>query len=453
MTEEDALSSRFANAAGAACPTPATAGHSSKPVTTKCAPTPVTSMPRRRSITTVEEINKQARHAAHSLNVDNPSNDLGMSKIRSFAQAVGLLARDDAGTPPEGVMPPPRGGGAGATLSQALTLDAVFRAFMFLQTSAMQLTLDVWRGERLIEKPSIVRKPDMESTLSAFLAETVNSLTGRGNAYWLKRHGPAGEVIHLENLPPLEVHPYRDETTGRIRYSYRGKTYTATDIQHLKFLRITGEQTGLGPVQAFQRGLGGALAQATYADQWFEKSGVPNGVLKSDQKLTASEAEEYKKRWMEQRSRDSGPAVLGAGLDYAFLQLKPNEVQWLESQKFSVTQIARLFGIPATYMLAVVEGTSQTYQNQEQADIAFVRFTLMAYLREIEEAFTAILPRGQQARFNVDALLRTDTKTRYEAHEIGLRAGFLNVEEVRDIEGLDPTRTPVKESDNDAITH
>lgn len=371
-----------------------------------------------------------------------------MSKFLSFAQALGLATRDDAGsTPPEGVIPPPRAEIAAATLGQALTLDSVFRAFQFLQTSVQQLTLDVWRQGALLEpKPSLIRKPNIDMSLSAFLAETVTSLTGRGNAYWLKRRGPAGDVINLQVLPALEVHPYQDDRTGRLHFSYRGRDYTRDEIQHLKLLHITGQAEGLGPVQAFQQGLGGALQQARYAQTWFTDSGVPNGVLKTEQPITAAQADEAKKRWMDQRSKDNGPAVLGQGLDYQFLQLKPDEVQWLESQKFSVTQISRLFGIPATYMLAVIEGTSQTYQNQEQADIAFVRFTLMAYLREIEEAITGLLPHGQTARFNIDALLRTDTKTRYEAHEIGIRAGFLLPEEVRDIEGLTPrTITPAKE--------
>lgn len=372
-----------------------------------------------------------------------------MSKFRSFAQAVGLVTRDEEGatTPPAGVLPPSRESATTATLADALTLDSVYRAFMFLQTSAMQLTLDVWRRDNLIAKPSLVRKPDINSNLSAFLAETVTSLTGRGNAYWLKTRSPSGEVANLEVLPALEVQAFTDPVSRRPRYSYRGVTYTPNEIQHLKLLRITGELNGLGPVQAFRRGLGGALDQARYAQTWFTEGGVPNGILKTEQNLSPSQAEEYKQRWMDQRAKERGPAVLGSGLEYSFLQLKPDEVQWLETQKFSVTQVARLFGVPASYMLAVVEGTSQTYQNQEQADIAFVRFTLMAYLREIEEAFTDLLPQGQTARFNVDALLRTDTKTRMESHKLGIESGVLTVNEARAIEGL-PPRVEESEKEN-----
>ena len=79
-----------------------------------------------------------------------------------------------------------------------------------------------------------------------------------------------------------------------------------------------------------------------------------------------------------------------------------------------------------------------TYSNVEQDWIAFVRFTLMGYLRPIENALTDLTVRGQSVRFNFEALLRTDTKTRYEAHEIALRAKFKTVDEVRAIEGDAP---------------
>ena len=87
-------------------------------------------------------------------------------------------------------------------------------------------------------------------------------------------------------------------------------------------------------------------------------------------------------------------------------------------------------------MLASVEGGSQTYSNLQQEDLSFVRWTLMTYLREIETALTWLLPPGQKAKFNLDAILRPDTLTRYQAHKIGLEAGFLNVDEVRAIENL-----------------
>lgn len=89
-------------------------------------------------------------------------------------------------------------------------------------------------------------------------------------------------------------------------------------------------------------------------------------------------------------------------------------------------------------LLASLDGGSDTYSNAEQENQQFIRQTLMGYLAEIEDAFTYLTARGQYVRFNVDGLLRSDTNSRYSAHEIGLRAGFLTINEARAIEGLPP---------------
>ena len=79
-----------------------------------------------------------------------------------------------------------------------------------------------------------------------------------------------------------------------------------------------------------------------------------------------------------------------------------------------------------------------TYSNVEQDWLGFVRFTLTKYLRKIEEALTTFTPRGQTVRFQISALLRSDTLTRYQAHQIALNAGFMTLNEIRAIESLPP---------------
>lgn len=366
-----------------------------------------------------------------------------MSTWRRLAEGLGLAERAAEG-PPEGVRPPSRSAGP-VSLDQALTLDAIYRALFIFETAAMQLTLDVWRGSARIDTPGLIRNPDPmreDGSQSAMLGETVISLAGHGNAYWRRLRGADGAVIALDVLAPADVTAQLHPDTGRPVYTYRGHDLPARDVSHLKLMRIPGRADGLGPIQAARERVAGAIQQQSYADTWFDSSGVPNGILKTDQALNAEQAKAYKKQWMDSQSFADGPAVLGSGLDYRTMLLKPADVQWLESQKHTVTSFARLMGIPAPLMLAAVEGQNLTYQNQEQADQSFLRFTLMRYLREIEQAFTTLLPRGQVTRFNVDALLRTDTKTRYEAHKVGIDAGFLTIPEVRKIEGLDPTITP-----------
>ena len=110
----------------------------------------------------------------------------------------------------------------------------------------------------------------------------------------------------------------------------------------------------------------------------------------------------------------------------------------IEAQQFDTLEIARIFGVPSSLMMTAIDGNSMTYSNVEQEWLGFVRFGLMAYLRKIEDALTQLTPRGQTVRFNLDALLRSDTTTRYAAHRTALEAGFLTRDEVRAIENLPP---------------
>lgn len=365
---------------------------------------------------------------------------LNVGTLLNAAAALGLVRAqpqpEDYPDAPN-VTPPPRQAIVG-TVEQAMTLESMWRAVQVLQTAGSQLTIDAWRGGQPIDRPSILARPNLDSSSSAFLAETIGSLAQRGNAYWLHDLGANRDTVNLTVLPPLEVAVARRSPRKPSTYSWQGRDYTAREVTHLQLMRVPGRATGLGPIQAWSAGIAGAVRVRTAADTWFDTAGVPNGILTTDMPLTADEAKAYKEQWMGSVRSDE-PAVLGRGLKYEYLALKPSEIQWLESRQLTPTEVARLMGIPASLMLTGVKGSSLTYSNLEMDTLQFIRWTLMAYLREIEEAFTRILPRGQQARFNLDAILRADTKTRYEAYSVALAGKpFLDVDEVRATEGLAP---------------
>lgn len=371
-----------------------------------------------------------------------PGTVSGMSLAARAAVALGLARSDDAGLgdPTQwesDVTPPSRSERSGVTVREALGLDAVFRSLLILQTAVSQLTLDVWRrDDPLTVTPSLIAKPNIYDDQSGFLADTTVSLASRGNAFWLHHFGPSREVVNLEPLNPLHVHVYLDRD-GRRRFSYDGKTYTPREMTHLRLLRVPGDPVGLGPIQATARALAGALSVAGYSSQWFTSAGVPSGTLTTEQTLTADQAAAWKKQWND-RVKTGETAILGNGLAYKPIYLTPREAQWIDSQRFSITAIARMFGIPPRLLIAAVEGDSMTYTNAETEDRQFIKYTLAAYLRPIEQALTTLLPRGQTARFNLEGFLRGDTLSRYQAHQIGLDAGFLTKDEVRRIEGLSP---------------
>lgn len=344
--------------------------------------------------------------------------------------------------PPQGyfVQPPPRPlANEYVAADQALCLASVYRAVSIISAATSQLTLDVYRDGAQIPAPTFVKRPDVDVNTSVFLEQTTVSLATRGNAFWFVSRNERNQVMNIRVINADEVNV--DETGARLRYDYRGKKYfsdgAGETIRHLQLLRLPGHAKGLGPIQAAQSELRGAMDLRSYAGEWFSTAGVPSGVLTTDEPLNPEDAKQYKEQWYSNPD-SKGLRVLGQGLRYEPILLKPEDAQFLESRQFSTTEIARLFGVPAHLMLAAVEGTNLTYANVQDADLSFVRWGLSSYTREIETAFSDLLPRGQQARFNLDAFIRPATTQRYQAHQVALSSKFMTVNEVRAIEGLPP---------------
>lgn len=370
-----------------------------------------------------------------------------MSFTQRVAEWFGVRSVDPTQRRSEGIIPPARSLALSVvTADRALTLSTVFRAVQVLGTSVSQLSVKVQRSGKLIDSPTLIKSPSVLMSRRAFIELTISSLALTGDCFWFLNRpaGATGDVVDMDVLNSHEVHIDPDVERGTITYWHRGKEYQSWEIKHLKYLRIPGKVRGLGPIQAAQTELKGTLEARDYASNWFSESDEPTGILTSDQDLNGEKARRYRDAF--QREGDYAPEagkkrdirVLGNGLKYEPMILKPADVQFLESQQFSTTQIARLFGMSSSMMLAAVEGGSQTYQNVEQEWIGFNRFTLMKYIGEMEDAFTALLPSGQRVKFNVDALLRSDTKTRYEAHNLALTGKWKTRDEVRSDEDMAP---------------
>lgn len=355
--------------------------------------------------------------------------------VERLADQQETRSEQPQGSMPEGLAPPARSERTPISQDTAFTLIPVYRAMAIISGALSQLTLDVWRGETPVTRhPTWVRRPDVKMSRSAFFELTANSLAATGNAFWkIERDSPADAPSALIVLDPNEVHVAADGRT----FGWRGKDLKRWQVSHLALMRIPGRTRGLGPIQAAAADLAGAVDVRDYSSDWFHSGSVPNGKLTTEQHINAEQAATIKKQWLTSVRGDE-PAVLGQGLDYEPFLLSPRDAQWIESRQFTTTDIARLFGIPSHLMLALVEGNSMTYANSQQADLTFLRWTLMPYLREIEEAVTTLLPRGTTARFNVEGILRPSTKERYEAHRLAMDAGWLTDDEVRDIEGLAP---------------
>jgi HK97 family phage portal protein len=149
-------------------------------------------------------------------------------------------------------------------------------------------------------------------------------------------------------------------------------------------------------------------------------------------------------------SRNRAPAVLNSSTEFQVLSDNAQEAQLIEAQQQALVEASNILGLPAYYLGA--PNSSRTYSNVEQENLQLIRWSIQPIAQRIEEALSDLLVRGQVAKFNFDSLLRTDTLSRYQAHEIAISNGFLTVDEVREMEkreGLDDSENALKDEISD----
>jgi HK97 family phage portal protein len=228
------------------------------------------------------------------------------------------------------------------------------------------------------------------------------------------------------------------EDRGRIIYRIDATDYAATEILHIRNFTLPGEMYGRGVVNMQRQAIGKAIAINEYTASYFNGGVNPTAVIKSaNPDLTQEEADALKSQWLQMYSgRNRPPAVLNSSTDFEVLSGNAQESQMVETQVQSLTDAANILGLPSYYLGA--PNASRTYSNVEQENLQLVRWSIQPIAERIEQALSDLLVRGQVARFDYDTLLRTDTKSRFEAYQIAIANGFLTPDEVRDMENRDP---------------
>lgn len=337
------------------------------------------------------------------------------------------------------VVPPARSTGIEMTPERALTLASIYRAVSIIATTGSQLPLEVYRGSEMLNQP-LAARPDANSTAVAFKRETLACMALHGEAFWWVTRKADDTPVNLTVLDPRAVGVTIDLSkgvAGKRVYSYGGRDVRDKNIKHIRLFSLPGRPRGLGPIQAAREDVEAALRLREYGNAIFDTGQTPPGVLSTDQFISQEQADQYRDRWDEVQ-RERGIAVLGSGMSYQPILLNPEDAQFIANQQWSVTQVARLFGIQTLDLAAGIDGTSLTYANSEDRWKSFLITTLMGYLLPVEQMFSDLFPRGQEARFKVDSLLRADLATRVASYEKLTAIGAMSAEEVRASEGLFP---------------
>ena len=333
-----------------------------------------------------------------------------------------------------------------------LGVPAIWRGITLISDAIGAMPLHAYRGDTLVKPtPNILLRPNPPCTRMETIAAMASALLIHGN--YIAVLGEPGANGLPESFYPVEpnrVNVSRDN--GRMIYMIDGRQYDQSQILHIKNFSMPGALVGVGILGAQKQALGKLLAINEYASRYFDGGVSPSAILKSaNPDLTQEEADALKAAWMSMySSRNRAPAVLNSSTEFQVLSDNAQEAQLIEAQQQALVEASNILGLPAYYLGA--PNSSRTYSNVEQENLQLIRWSIQPIAQRIEEALSDLLVRGQVAKFNFDSLLRTDTLSRYQAHQIAISNGFLTVDEVREMEkreGLDDSENALKDEISD----
>ncbi|MGQ4513688.1 phage portal protein [Streptomyces sp. DW26H14] len=334
------------------------------------------------------------------------------------------------------------------SLHGALRLGPVFAAGRLLSTSIASMPLHVYRtvGERKqrLPLPSLFTSPSATGELHDWVQRAVLSLVYRGNAVGVVTQRDYLEYpTQIEWLDPASVWVQDTMPMGQ-RGSYTDPVWTYCgvelpneDVVHIPWFPLPGRVWGLPPLMAYATTVSTNLAAQKFSDDWFQSGGVPPGTFANAAQTVEQEAAAVIKRRLVQAIRSHEPIVYGKDWTYTPITVSPAEAQFVQTLNLGATQIAAIYGIPPE-MIGGETGGSMSYSSPEQREIELIQFGLLPYLTKLEAHLSALLPRGQSARFDADAMIRTDIATRWSVYEKQRLIGARNIDEIRGDENLPP---------------
>ena len=212
-----------------------------------------------------------------------------------------------------------------------------------------------------------------------------------------------------------------------------------TDILHVPGLGFDG-LVGYSPIAMAKNAIGLAIAAEEYGSKFYANGAAPSGVL--EHPGTLKDPSKVRDSWNEAFGGSSNShkvAVLEEGLKYTPISISPNEAQFLETRKFQINEIARIFRVPP-HMVGDLEKSS--FSNIEQQSLEFVKYTLEPWLVRWEQSMARVLisPNNKSQyfiKFNVDGLLRGDYASRMSGYATARQNGWMSANDIRELENLD----------------
>ncbi len=343
----------------------------------------------------------------------------------------------------------------------AMQTTAVYACVRILAEAVASLPLHVYEyqddgGKKLVHDHPLYYllhdEPNPEMTSFVFRETLMSHLLIWGNAYAQIIRDGAGRVLGLYPLLPDKMDVQRDDR-GNIYYVYSRnsdenpmfKEYgdirlKAEDVLHIPGLGFDG-LIGYSPIAMAKNAVGMTLACEEYGASFFANGANPGGVLEHPGVL--KDPSKVRESWNSvYRGVNNAHkiAVLEEGMKYQQIGIPPEEAQFLETRKFQINEIARLYRIPP-HMIGDLDKSS--FSNIEQQSLEFVKYTLDPWVIRWEQSLqrSLLLP-GEKGKYfiklNVDGLLRGDYQSRMNGYAVGRQNGWFSANDIREMENMNP---------------
>lgn len=335
----------------------------------------------------------------------------------------------------------------------AMQLSAVFACIRLLSEAIATMPMDTFARDGGSRRPFRPRpeylefQPPQGSRID-YLSQVMLSLLTDGNAFIATPRDELGVPVTLVVIDPASVEVSQDDQ-GRIGYTVAGERgFTELDVMHIKAMTLPGRLRGLSPLAYARETTELGLAAQRFGSAFFNNGALPAGIIEAPGEFPKSSAERMAGLW-DARHRGVANAsrvgVLTGGAKFSRVTIAPEEAQFLQTRQFQVPDIARFFGVPP-HLIADASNSTSWGSGLAEQNLAFGQFSLRPWVDRIEDGHGRLLTSHGLpqvfVKLNMDALLRAGTKERYDAHAVGLTAGFLTHDEVRRIEDLPPLPKP-----------
>ena len=341
----------------------------------------------------------------------------------------------------------------------AMQMTAVYACVRILSEAIAGLPLHMYEYEADGSKKKAVNhplyhllhdEPNPEMTSFIWRETAMSHLLLWGNAYMQIIRNGKGEIMALYPLMPNRMKVDRD-TKGRLYYEYQTMSEDAptmkgavvkldpSEVLHIPGLGFDG-LVGYSPIAMAKNAIGLSIAAEEYGSKFYANGAAPSGVLEHPNVL--KDPAKVRDSWNAAFGGSSNShrvAVLEEGMKYTPISISPNEAQFLETRKFQIDEIARIFRVPP-HMVGDLEKSS--FSNIEQQSLEFVKYTLDPWVCRWEQSLSRALLSDEEKKkyffkFNVDGLLRGDYASRMQGYATARQNGWMSANDIRELENLD----------------